>query len=134
MANPRMTHRVDELHTQRATFGADSSIVFTRDYPHGFQNVGAPVKITGEMEVGLCADAEVPFGALERVYPDGSVVVAYHGAVEFKADAAAVTFGKAVVANGTGGVRDANPAAAPAETGIGTVASEVVSGKVFVVI
>lgn len=132
MANPRMTHRVDELHTQRATFGADSSIVFTRDYPHGFQNVGAPVKITGEMTVGLASAAEAPFGALERVYPDGSVVVAYHGAVEFKADAAAVSFGSAVVANGTGGVRDANSVAS--ESGVGTVASEVVDGKVFVVI
>lgn len=134
MANPRMTHRVDELHTQRATFQADSSITFSRDYPHGYQHVGAPVKITGEMKVGLCSAGDVPFGALEKVYPDGSVVVAYHGAVEFKAAAADVSFGNAVVAKDGTSVRDADTDGEDPETGKGTVASEVIDGKVFVIV
>lgn len=115
MANPRLTHEFHELHTQRATFDADASISFSRTSPYGTTTHRAPVKLTGYATVGLCADGDAPFGALERVDPDGSCVVAYHGAVEYAGTPAA---GTTVVGNGTGGVR---AAVAETESGTGTV-------------
>ena len=129
MANPRQTHAFQELHTQRATYDTDASITFSRSARFGTTSHRAPVKVTGYKTVGLCADGDVPFGTLERVDPDGSCVVAYHGAVEYAGQPAG---GAAVVANGAGQVRAANPAATPPEAGKGLVVDSLDANTVIV--
>lgn len=126
MANPRQIVGFKELHVQRATFITDSSITFKRDEPYGTDAHLAPVKVTGEGEVGLCDDGDVPFGALERVEADGMAVVAYHGFVEFAGEA---EYGSAVVADGSGGVREVDT-----EDGRGTAIHAPSDGTVIVFI
>jgi len=104
MANPRHTYELDELFVKRVTMAADSSLPFSRTAPYGTTSRFAPVKITGNKTVGLCADGDVPFGALERIEADGSAVVAWMGSVTY---AGSATAGDPVVANGSGGVRAA---------------------------
>ena len=104
MANPRLIHEFEELFVKRATMAADSSIPFERDKPYGTSKRHAPVKFTGSKTVGLCLADDVPFGSLERVEADGSVVIAWLGSVTY---AGAATAGKAVLADGAGKVKAA---------------------------
>lgn len=126
MANPRLTREFHELHTQRASFDTDASITYSRTATYGTTSHRAPVKLTGYGIVGLCADGDAPFGALERVDSDGTCVVAYHGAVEYAGRPAA---GSAVVGDGTGKVR---AAVAGTEAGTGEVVDNPTSNTVIV--
>ena len=121
----RNVHSTQELHVQRATFGSDDSIVFDRNAAKGHAQIGAPVVMTGSLVVGLAPAGATPFGALERVDADGSVVVAWHGAVEYTGTPG---FGVGVVADGAGAVR----AAATGEIGKGVAMEEAHAGKIIV--
>lgn len=84
MANPRKVFRIDEVGTQRATFaGKSGDFTYDATKAKGTAYPNEPVKITGDMEVGVCADGDVPFGSVDHIEADGAVVVAYKGAVVF---------------------------------------------------
>ena len=104
MANPRQVHEFDELFVKRATMAANGTITFERDKPYGTSKRHAPVKFVANKQVALCATDDVPFGSLERVEADGSVVINWLGSVPYAGTAIA---GQGVVANGTGGVKAA---------------------------
>ena len=124
MANPRKGVEFDELIVSRLTAMADASIPFRRDLPYGTSTRHAPVKFTGDKTIGLCVADDIPFGSLERVEPDGFVVVAWQGAIPYVGTA---TPDQAVVADGAGGVKDA----ATPTAGKGTVGTAA-SGRVIV--
>lgn len=135
MANPRMIHEFDEAFVKRLTFATASGLNYEADKPYGTANRHAPVKVTANKTVGLCADGDKPYGSLERIEADGSAVVAFLGTVTY---AGSATAGGAVVADGSGGVRaadmDGDPSATPPEfpeNGTGTVVSSE-SGVVIV--
>lgn len=121
MANPRLVHEFDELFVKRATMAANNTITFERDKPYGTSKRHAPVKFVASKQVALCAADDVPFGSLERVEADGSVVINWLGSIPY---AGTATAGQGVVANGAGGVK-------ASVTGKG-VAGSSESGKVIV--
>jgi hypothetical protein len=102
-----MVHEFEELFIRRATMAGDETLPFERDQPYGTSHRHAPVKFTGHKTVGLCGADDVPFGSLERVEADGSVVVAWLGSVLYAGTASA---GSAVVGDGAGGVKNATGA------------------------
>jgi hypothetical protein len=112
MPNPRKLVRFDEIHVQRATFLAGAGLTYDATKPNGTDLVGAPVKISADDTVTLCANGDKPFGFLDRIEADGVVSVAWHGFVEAKGTAAV---GGDVLAN-TGNVVKAGAGA-----GVGTV-------------
>jgi hypothetical protein len=121
-----MVHEFEELFVRRATMAGDETIPFERDQPYGTKYRHAPVKFTASKTVGLCADGDTPFGSLERVEADGSVVVAWLGSVLY---AGAASADAGVVGDGAGKVRDADPDASEVGRGI-TGSSE--GGRVVV--
>lgn len=122
MANPRKLVRFDEIHVQRATFLAGSGLTYDATKPNGTDLVGAPVKVTADDTVGVCANGDKPFGFLDRIEADGTVSVSWHGFIEAKGTA---TVGGDVLAN-TGNIVKAG-----AGSGVGTVV-KVLSSSVIV--
>lgn len=104
MSNPRAVHEFEELFVKRATLAGDGTLPFEHDKPYGTSKRHAPVKFTASKTVGLCANNDAPFGSLERIEPDGSVVVAWLGSVTYAGTAAP---GKGVVGDGAGQVKTA---------------------------
>ena len=118
------TLSVEGLHGQFdfITVAGDGSISYDgRDVPFGSNDAGKPVALTGDLQVGLAADAAVPYGSLIRVEADKTCVIGKGNVQEFNIGGTPPTVGSAVVADGAGNVRDANGAATPAEVGTGIV-------------
>lgn len=67
-----------------ATWQADSSIVFDDSVEYNTTLHGAPVKITGERTVGLCAAGDAVFGTLIRTERDGACLIGHSGVHAFR--------------------------------------------------
>lgn len=127
MANPRAVVDYEGIGVRRVTFIADASIIFDNTKANGSLQVGLAAQMTGQNTVGLTVDASEVVGRIERVHPDGMVVVQTEGGCSLPAGASAtVTAGTKIVgalgaSSAQGYIRTAAASAAEAAVARGTI-------------
>jgi hypothetical protein len=140
MANPRAVVDFEGTGFRALTFIGDASVPFVALVANGSPHVGKAMQITGQNTAGLTLDGSEVLGRLERVHPDGMVVVQTEGGCTLPGgEAATLTAGVAIVGaayptasgGGGGGIKAAS-AAADALIGRGTILDSSVTTAVKV--
>lgn len=103
MATTRSDVRFDNLHTQAATFEADTTLTYSATAPYGTEHVGKAVTLSEPATVKLADTGDTILGRLDRIESDGKAVVSYHGVVAFTvSDTAPFATATGVIAGASG--------------------------------